>query len=67
MNTTLTALDLQYNQISASGAACLQEALAVNDTLTEYAGPGGPLPPLYERRANRERFLDMKGEDPSTS
>jgi hypothetical protein len=43
-------------QISASGATCLAEALAVNATLVEYEGPGGPLLPIAQRRANRQRW-----------
>jgi hypothetical protein len=57
-NETLTALSLSKNdRITDVGAAALARAFEVNVTLTEYDGPGAPLPPMDRRVARRSDFI----------
>ncbi len=57
-NETLTALSLSKNdRITDVGAAALARAFEVNVTLTEYDGPGAPLPPMDRRVTRRSDFI----------
>ena len=51
VNTTLTKLDLMYNQIGNQGAQALVEALKVNTTLIELT--------LWENRINDRNIIPI--------